>query len=149
MCKVTVERCVFVALILLFLIFPVCVLSPVLYLRNFSFICFLSLASWLYLFSLQSKILLPIFIFSVGLIWWTLILLVCLYHELNFFLFWSVVNSFAGYSSLGWDPQSFSQVLAFKILKFEKSTVIFSGFPVYVIYGLSLAAFSTFFVLYT
>lgn len=49
-CKVTVERCVFVALMVLFLIFPVCVLSPVLYLRNFSFICFLSLVSWLYLF---------------------------------------------------------------------------------------------------
>lgn len=49
-CKVTVESCVFVALMLLFLIFPVCVLSPVLYLRNFSFICFLSLVSWLYLF---------------------------------------------------------------------------------------------------
>lgn len=50
MCKVTVERCVFVAFMLLFLIFPVCVLNPVLYLRNFSFIYFLSLVSWLYLF---------------------------------------------------------------------------------------------------
>lgn len=60
-----------------------------------------------------------------------------------------MVNSFAGCSSLGWDPQSFSQVLAFKILKFEKSTVILMGFPVYVTYGLSLAASSIFFVLYT
>lgn len=60
-----------------------------------------------------------------------------------------MVDSFAGYSSLGWDSQFFSQVLAFKILKFEKSTVILAGFPVYVTYGLSLAAFSTFFVLHT
>lgn len=66
-----------------------------------------------------------------------------------FFLFWSVVDNFAGYSSLGWDPQFFSQVLAFKILKFEKSTVILVAFPVYVTYGLSLSALSTFFVLYT
>lgn len=60
-----------------------------------------------------------------------------------------MVDSFSGYSSLGWDPQSFSQVLAFKILKLKKSTVILVGFPVYVTYGLSPAAFSTFFVLYT
>lgn len=66
-----------------------------------------------------------------------------------FFLFWSVVDSFEGYSSLGWDPQFFSQVLAFKILKFKKSTVILVAFPVYVTYGLSLSALSTFFVLYT
>lgn len=49
-CKVTVERCMFVVFTLLFLIFSVCVLSPVLYLRNFSFICFLSLVSWLLFF---------------------------------------------------------------------------------------------------
>lgn len=60
-----------------------------------------------------------------------------------------MVDSFPGYSSLGWDPQFFSQVLAFKILKFEKSTVILVGFPIDVTYGLSLAAFSTFFILYT
>ena len=76
---------------------------------------------------------------------------------LNLVLLWNVlfspfivIESFAGYSSLGWNPCSLrvgrisiQVLLAFRVFK-EKSDVILIGLPLYVTWPFSLAALNIF-----
>jgi hypothetical protein len=43
--KVTIKRGILLAVILLVVVFPICILSHILCFSNFSFICFLSVVS--------------------------------------------------------------------------------------------------------